>query len=48
MLFREKVFAGAVELATRGCVEEDALIRVDPAGVCSTTEAGVLTNPLNQ
>jgi len=29
--------------------EEDAVVRVDPAGVCSTTEAGVLTfNPLNQ
>jgi len=31
------------------CAEEDAVVRVDPAGVCSTTEAGVLTfNPLNQ
>jgi len=31
------------------CAEEDAVIRVDPAGVCSTTEAGILTfNPLNQ
>jgi prepilin-type N-terminal cleavage/methylation domain-containing protein len=31
------------------CAEEDALIRVDPAGVCSNTEAGILTfNPLNQ
>jgi type IV pilus assembly protein PilA len=31
------------------CAEEDALIRVDPVGVCSNTEAGVLTfNPLNQ
>ena len=30
------------------CAEEDAVVRVDPAGVCSTTEAGVLTfNPLN-
>ena len=31
------------------CAEEDAVVRVDPAGVCSNTEAGVLTfNPLNQ
>jgi len=31
------------------CAEEDALIRVDPAGVCSNTEAGIPTfNPLNQ
>ncbi len=31
------------------CAEEDAVVRVDPAGVCSATEAGVLTfNPLNQ
>ena len=31
------------------CAEEDAVIRVDPAGVCSATEAGILTfNPLNQ
>ena len=31
------------------CAEEDAVVRVDPAGVCSLTEAGVLTfNPLNQ
>jgi len=31
------------------CAEEDAVVRMDPAGVCSTTEAGVLTfNPLNQ
>jgi type IV pilus assembly protein PilA len=31
------------------CAEEDAVIRVDPAGVCSNTEAGILTfNPLNQ
>jgi prepilin-type N-terminal cleavage/methylation domain-containing protein len=31
------------------CAEEDALIRVDPVGVCSNTEAGVLTfNPPNQ
>lgn len=31
------------------CAEEDAVIRVDPAGVCSSTEAGILTfNPLNQ
>jgi len=31
------------------CAEEDAVVRVDPAGVCSVTEAGVLTfNPLNQ
>ncbi len=31
------------------CAEEDAVVRVDPAGVCSITEAGILTfNPLNQ
>jgi hypothetical protein len=31
------------------CAEEDAVVRVDPAGVCSGTEAGILTfNPLNQ
>ncbi|MGA2412851.1 MAG: prepilin-type N-terminal cleavage/methylation domain-containing protein [Candidatus Sulfotelmatobacter sp.] len=31
------------------CAEEDAVVRVDPAGVCSTTEAGVLVfSPLNQ
>jgi len=31
------------------CAEEDAVVRVDPAGVCSNTEAGVLGfNPLNQ
>lgn len=31
------------------CAEEDAVIRVDPAGVCSNTEAGILVfNPLNQ
>jgi type IV pilus assembly protein PilA len=31
------------------CAEEDAVIRVDPAGVCSNTEAGILTfNALNQ
>jgi len=38
------------QTGTRGfCAEEDAVVRVDPAGVCSTTEAGVLTfNPLNQ
>ena len=31
------------------CAEEDAVVRVDPAGVCATTEAGILTfNPLNQ
>lgn len=31
------------------CAEEDAVIRVDPAGACSNTEAGILTfNPLNQ
>ncbi len=31
------------------CAEEDAVVRVDPAGACSNTEAGVLTfNPLNQ
>ena len=31
------------------CPEEHAVVRVDPAGVCSNTEAGILTfNPLNQ
>jgi len=31
------------------CAEEDTVVRVDPAGVCSNTEAGILTfNPLNQ
>ena len=31
------------------CAEEDAVVRVDPAGACSATEAGILTfNPLNQ
>ena len=31
------------------CAEQDALVRVDPAGVCSNTEAGILVfNPLNQ
>jgi type IV pilus assembly protein PilA len=31
------------------CAEEDAVIRVDPAGACSGAEATVLTfNPLNQ
>jgi prepilin-type N-terminal cleavage/methylation domain-containing protein len=31
------------------CAEEDAVVRVDAAGVCSATEAGILTfNPLNQ
>jgi len=31
------------------CAEEDAVVRVDPAGKCSNTEAGVLTfSPLNQ
>jgi len=31
------------------CAEEDAVVRWDPAGVCSNTEAGILTfNPLNQ
>jgi len=31
------------------CSEEDAVVRVDPAGKCSNTEAGILTfNPLNQ
>jgi len=38
------------ETGTRAfCAEQDALVRVDPAGVCSNTEAGILTfNPLNQ
>jgi type IV pilus assembly protein PilA len=31
------------------CAEEDAVVRVDPAGACSLTEAGILVfNPLNQ
>lgn len=31
------------------CAEEDAIIRVDPAGACSNDEAGILGfNPLNQ
>jgi type IV pilus assembly protein PilA len=31
------------------CAEEDAVVRVDPAGACSSTEANILTfNPLNQ
>ena len=31
------------------CAEEDAVIRVDPAGVCSATEGGIAGfNPLNQ
>jgi len=31
------------------CAEEDAIIRVDPAGVCSNTETGILVfSPLNQ
>jgi len=31
------------------CSEEDAVVRVDPAGACSNTEAGILVfNPLNQ
>jgi|ERR1035437_1095050 prepilin-type N-terminal cleavage/methylation domain-containing protein len=31
------------------CAEEDAVIRVDPLGACSNTEAGIQTfNPLNQ
>jgi len=31
------------------CAEEDGVVRVDPAGACANTEAGVLTfNPLNQ
>jgi type IV pilus assembly protein PilA len=31
------------------CAEEDGVVRVDPAGACSNTEAGILTfNPLNQ
>jgi len=31
------------------CAEEDAVVRVDPAGICSNTEAGILAfNPLNQ
>jgi hypothetical protein len=31
------------------CAEEDAVVRVDPAGACSNTEAGIQTfNPLNQ
>jgi len=31
------------------CAEEDGVVRVDPAGKCSNTEAGILGfNPLNQ
>ena len=31
------------------CAEEDAVVRVDPAGKCSATEAGIVAfNPLNQ
>jgi type IV pilus assembly protein PilA len=31
------------------CAEEDAVVRVDPAGACSSTETGILSfNPLNQ
>ena len=31
------------------CSEQDAIVRVDPAGVCSNTEAGILVfSPLNQ
>jgi len=31
------------------CAEQDAVVRVDPAGACSNTEAGILNfNPLNQ
>jgi hypothetical protein len=31
------------------CAEQDAVVRWDPAGACSNTEAGILTfNPLNQ
>jgi prepilin-type N-terminal cleavage/methylation domain-containing protein len=31
------------------CAEEDAVVRVDPAGACSNVEATILTfNPLNQ
>ena len=31
------------------CAEEDAIIRVDPAGACSSSESGILVfNPLNQ
>jgi prepilin-type N-terminal cleavage/methylation domain-containing protein len=31
------------------CAEEDGVVRVDPAGVCATTEANILKfNPLNQ
>jgi type IV pilus assembly protein PilA len=31
------------------CAEEDAVVRVDPSGVCANTEAGILGfSPLNQ
>jgi hypothetical protein len=31
------------------CAEEDAVVRVDPLGVCSNDETGILAfNPLNQ
>jgi type IV pilus assembly protein PilA len=47
------VLAVPMTLNTTGvrafCAEQDAVVRVDPAGVCSNSEAGILTfNPLNQ
>jgi prepilin-type N-terminal cleavage/methylation domain-containing protein len=47
------VLAVPMTLNTTGvrafCAEQDAVVRVDQAGVCSNTEAGILTfNPLNQ
>jgi prepilin-type N-terminal cleavage/methylation domain-containing protein len=31
------------------CAEQDAVVRVDPAGACSSTETGIVAfNPLNQ
>ena len=47
------VLAVPMNLNTTGvrafCAEEDALVRVDPAGVCSNSEAGIKNfSPLNQ
>jgi type IV pilus assembly protein PilA len=47
------VLAVPIKLNTTGvrafCAEQDAVVRVDPAGACSNSEATILTfNPLNQ
>jgi type IV pilus assembly protein PilA len=47
------VMATPLTLNTTGvrafCAEQDAVVRVDPAGACSSTETGILIfNPLNQ